>query len=545
MRTPMLAAYAAIVLAAGCAAQARPSQPEFRRAIGEACTRGARATPMLLDLDSAGRAELDAALQQGVVAVAYDCATLRILPACSIDQAYGYMSLDKRTETLTFTGEREISANLPIGGLTGKLGQDASLEASYAIVGEKSVPIAVADVSQLRGDCAAATHVVTKVAIGAFTLSTRAAADTSAEASVHGVGASATSSSDRTIARQDGDLAACPVSSTSEAGPPAGCAAPLRLELTPITSAAVGDAPGSIAVASGWHCPSDLTWVNGQCVDDSHLPADRCSITRLDLCREQCSAGNGRSCNELAFAYLAGRVVSPDRALAADYAQRACDLGDQQGCGNIGGMYLQGAGVRRDLEHGVRLLDEACRATAAACVNLGNALSDRTRSEHPAYRDALRFYRRGCSGGDLDGCEGVAAVYWEGDADLRDEARSLALSTQYCANGWGYSCRMAGLHTYQGGLTLAADEPRGATFLQRGCALGDPQSCGLLGLMYEEGAGGMPVDPQRADLLVNWSCARHAFGCTTKASLLKARGDLAGAATARARACELDASQCE
>jgi len=104
---------------------------------------------------------------------------------------------------------------------------------------------------------------------------------------------------------------------------------------------------------------------------------------------------------------------------------------------------------------------------------------------------------------------------------------------------------MAGLHTYQGGLTLAADEPRGATFLQRGCALGDPQSCGLLGLMYEEGAGGMPVDPQRADLLVNWSCARHAFGCTTKASLLKARGDLAGAATARARACELDASQCE
>jgi len=84
-------------------------------------------------------------------------------------------------------------------------------------------------------DCARATHVISGLTVGEFDLSAGGRATVGATAGLLiGPAAGGRSSASEEHLAEDGDKRACDRATGSDARPPDGCAAPLRIEVTPV-----------------------------------------------------------------------------------------------------------------------------------------------------------------------------------------------------------------------------------------------------------------------------------------------------------------------
>ncbi|HET8539225.1 MAG TPA: hypothetical protein VFL83_05080 [Anaeromyxobacter sp.] len=213
------------------------------------CRVGAeRSDPLVTEWPAPEKANLEALLRHGGVAVEYTGCAMRVLPRCGIAGRYAWQRTSPATDTFDIDGEDELWAKLPLGAasLEGELSRSGKLVVKTKVSGqlrlEAAGPIVPADEA-----CARATHVVGALAIGAFSL--EAGSSVTAKAGVELSVASAGGKRERSqgFVHASGDWEAC-ASSTDEAPHP-DCRSPIQAFLWPIAGRAAEEGPpGTVKV---------------------------------------------------------------------------------------------------------------------------------------------------------------------------------------------------------------------------------------------------------------------------------------------------------
>jgi hypothetical protein len=215
------------------------------------CRVGAGRSGLLVTEWSASeKANLEARLRSGAVAVEYTGCAMRVLTECRLGGAYAWQPTTPASDVVTIQDEDELWAKLPLGAV--------SLEGALKASGKLSIATTVSGLLRLEGaapadvpaagECARATHLVGALAVGAFALDGSGAAEASAGASAfRGAGAGAKSARSAGLLRAAGDRETC--FGDGSAGPIAGCRSPIQVFLQPIPGRAADEGPpGTVKV---------------------------------------------------------------------------------------------------------------------------------------------------------------------------------------------------------------------------------------------------------------------------------------------------------
>jgi hypothetical protein len=387
------------------------------------------------------RAALDAALERGGVVVAYDCATLRLLPGCRAPGGYGFMPTVPAQRPLALAAAAEVRANVPAAsaGTGAPAAPPAKVEVTLTVAGFRDLtgpPAAGA----LTGACAGATHVVRRAVIGLV--------------------------GDREAA------GACDGGPANAARPPAGCDQVLRVTLAPLGGAAAPEALGLAAES----CPAGLADQDDVCrVERAGVPH---ACTRHDPadCARQCELGHGGSCNTLGFILRTGTGVRADAARATALFARACELGSADGCASHGLALRGGHGGPPAPARAAAVLARACAlGHAGACAHAA-LLFERGAGVARDLGRAATFHGRACTAGHALGCRGLAGAYLHGDGVGRDPGRARALLERTCELGERTGCLFLGvmLREGQGG---PAERARAQALFRAACQDGLAEAC--------------------------------------------------------------------
>jgi hypothetical protein len=184
--------------------------------------------PLVVEWPAADRAALEARAQQGLVAVRYEGCEMEVLSGCDVEGTYDFVPLSRKQERVAIHDADELYARLPVGAasLEGKLKRSGQLVVDMTIVGRKQADRHVIGRDELSGRCETATHVLTGLTVGAFSLYTGSEIEGGAGVAIGSAGAGGSISRAREILASDGDPALC-----DDAG---GCAALLRVEAVPL-----------------------------------------------------------------------------------------------------------------------------------------------------------------------------------------------------------------------------------------------------------------------------------------------------------------------
>lgn len=240
---PSALAIAALLLTAGC----RPAVPNRGTTPGAAdAVAGAGAChaeqgdtrPLLVEWPAADRAQLEAAANQGLVAVRYDGCQLQVLSRCELEGSYDYHALTAKRDQLRIRDRDALWAELPLGAarLEAALAREGQLNVDMAVVGQRDANISHVRATGSSSACHGATHVVTAMTVGAFSVYTGSAISGNVSASAAGAGGGGSIARETEILRRDGDLSRCGEAPSADATPPAQCGALLRVELSPLGS---------------------------------------------------------------------------------------------------------------------------------------------------------------------------------------------------------------------------------------------------------------------------------------------------------------------
>jgi hypothetical protein len=226
--------------ACGRAGAPEPRAPEFAPDSQTKCrVAKSSARPLIVEWPASDRAQLEAAAKRGVVAVRYQGCEMEVLARCSLPGSYKYTPTTRKLERVAIRDMDELYAELPVGAakLEGKLEQAGELEVAMHVVGRfDAVPT---EDEGLQGSCSGATHAITGLTAGAFEFSSGASSSAGAGASVLGAGAGTRAERTKQLINRDGQAEACVRATSGDELPPDGCAALLRIEVTPLGDLAV------------------------------------------------------------------------------------------------------------------------------------------------------------------------------------------------------------------------------------------------------------------------------------------------------------------
>lgn len=194
--------------------------------------------PFVVEWEGSDRAQLEAALRKGVVAVRYGGCELEVVQGCTAPQAYAYTALTPKKESVEIFDADELYARFPRGavGLEAELERVGSVSVDMMLVGRLEAPSIRVEREELQGpSCVQATHVVSGLTVGAFRLHTGAKEDIAVDLSLPGeASVGGQRQSDREELGSDGDVAACEAASSRDLEPPPGCGALIRIEVVPL-----------------------------------------------------------------------------------------------------------------------------------------------------------------------------------------------------------------------------------------------------------------------------------------------------------------------
>ena len=203
-------------------------------------------SPFIVEWSGAERGDLEAMMDEGTVVARYDgCQQLKILTACSGPGRYRFKSFSTpRVDVVAMKSKQELYASLPVGAanIEGALGNGGQVDLRYALVGTQRAT-AHPTRAELKGYCKGATHYVSDMSVGAFSLEQLDAQEQEAQTStLTGGNATASQRTRRRLLRRDGDVDECALTER--------CRAPVRVTLIPISgSVDAGGAPAASTVA--------------------------------------------------------------------------------------------------------------------------------------------------------------------------------------------------------------------------------------------------------------------------------------------------------
>jgi hypothetical protein len=526
------------VAAAGCGSSpadvVRPKDPTAAAALGErsgaTCQQVAEeGTPLVVDWKAEDRVDLEAAMRSGLAVVHYDCSSLRILPDCHVDGAYGFVGITKKEQVITLEDSDEAAANLPFSGakLGASLARGSKLDIGLVMVGKKATTAGELDRTRLSGRCEGATHFVQSAIVGAFAMSTRTSGEVKAAADVLGFGAKGESSSNKATDSKDGDMKACQSADVDAPKAPASCGAPLRLRLLAIQekpSVNDGIAANDGKKAKGVElakpdvlCPRGTVASQGRCVAATANVPHTCAASDAADCAKQCNAKDAASCLLLGYLQSKGKGVAKSKPAAAISYAKACEGGEGMGCANLSLLLYSGDVPGDDSSvKSVKLAKAACQMGAAmGCGLLGDMVEAGDGGLKKDEAAAMRLFQRACDGGYGESCSDLAVIYEVGMPGIPiDLPRAAGLYARGCSGGSIPSC-IALAEDLDKGTGVTKDRARAAKLYAYGCDQGSGMACKILAHRYEKGDG-VAADPAKANALLQRGCALKEPGACSK-----------------------------
>lgn len=525
----------------------RPKAATGHEAMGEAniaaCAKAVAGEPLVVDLKSNERSDLEVAIKDGVAVVSFDCKNLKILKGCSAPGSYRFAGVTRKEDVVRMTNADELAANLPLTGaqLAGEMKRGSTLDLALVTVGKKRTTASEITRPELTGGgaCEPATHVVRGVYVGAFALATGTEGEVKAVAQIFGAGTSAQSASAKKTEARDGDLEACRKSSPDASEPPAQCAAVTRLELVPIvaekkTADDSKKEPRDDAPA----CPKGFAWSGTKCVTGkaSQKACDRDTGTKEE-CASACDAGSAESCFNLAsYAFEPPKTITdadgktrtvrfaspnPDLALL----EKACSLGHALGCSRAAHAYMNKAYNPKTPETERAPMGAKATELHTAACNLGEGYScvalseyyDPSSPERPGAKKSadklLAYTSRACDLGVGYACGRLGDMHRDGKGGAKEDSKlAIAAYERQCSSGGfsdGDGCYKIGA-IYANGKGLPADNDKALTHLERACGLRSVFAC-MAGRDIALGA----KDTTRARSFLERGCTKDVRGWDT------------------------------
>jgi TPR repeat protein len=444
------------------------------------------AEPLTIDWQSDTRAKLEVAMYQGIAVVAYDCKTIRLLPACRVEGTYGFVGTTTKEQVIRLENGYELGANLPVSApplkakLTGDMQRGATLDVALMTIGKRVATLGDASSADLKGDCAGATHFVRAATVGAFAMGTGSKAHVETAVEVFGLGAKGSSSSSTSMSTGDGSLDDCRKATPDDSAPPEQCRALLRLQLRRIGIGAKTRPTGGLAHNP---CPSGLVLSEGKCTIPTANVVRLCTYGDAADCKAQCDRGDAGSCANLGLMFDLGQGVKPDASRAAQLFETACEAGNAPACGRRGEMFLAGSGPGVDAGRAREFLRRGCSGGwMAACTRLG----DLERKTGLAV-NVLAMFERACRGGDGDGCASYGVIFGRGVGIPADPMKAVTYYTLGCDQNSLLGCTLLG-EAYEKGEGVTADGARAADIYRRACDGGYADGCNRLCKLGKKGA---------------------------------------------------------
>lgn len=453
--------------------QVRPKDVTGAQALGAntpTCTGEPKlARPFIIDLDADARMDLEARMKKGVVVVAFDCASMRVLPNCSAaDTGYEYAGTTRNEQVVQVKGADELRANMPFsaGKLQGEVQSGRTIDLGLVLVGKKSTVVSRVDADKLKGApgaCDGASHFVGSAVLGAFTMSQGTVGKVAAVAELFKAGGAAKSESSRMAATVNGSLDACRTSKDDADAPPEDCRAPIRIELVPISKAAPKKTDGAVAAkeaakkeedkpqakAEENPCPTGMVWSKGLCTSAATAAASGgflCDESKPEECKAQCAKGNAGSCYN--YGVHADRAQYRDdpsgkelAKLAPEYFKKACDGDHADGCAEYADAVGPGIGKKvedhlPEFKKSIEIGKKACSlGSGRGCAYLGMNLGRSWVKETHDPAGAFGAYKRGCQLGDSFSCKETAEAYIKGEGTSKNPQKGLDLLQKSCAGG--------------------------------------------------------------------------------------------------------------
>ncbi len=235
-----------VLFAAGCGASSIPraTLPEVPSELARCRVAASAHSPLVTEWAATEKANLEARIREGGVAVAYSGCAMRIVSECKLGGSYVWQRTTPASDRLVISNADELYAKLPLGAasLEGELQRSGELVVQTTVSGQMRVSGVTANDVPVEGGCAAATHLVSGVAVGSFELSAGGKLSASGSASVSAVGESGVETvSEKSLVRKAGDPDRCAESTWDYPAPD--CNSPIQLFLTPLPGRAAAEGP--------------------------------------------------------------------------------------------------------------------------------------------------------------------------------------------------------------------------------------------------------------------------------------------------------------
>jgi len=212
-----------------------PNRPTV---LGDQCDiEDEQSAPLIVDWSTSARSRLEAAvLRGGIVTMKVSACDIEPLWQCASLARYVYASATSRRESERIADSKSLYARVPVSAvsLEAEISAGGELSVDKTTVGRFESEARTLAHRDLSGDCEGATHFVSAVDVGAFEFNASRSRSASGGAKTATVGAGGEASSERELLSADGDLARCADAAPGQAQPPAGCGAPIQIELTPL-----------------------------------------------------------------------------------------------------------------------------------------------------------------------------------------------------------------------------------------------------------------------------------------------------------------------
>jgi hypothetical protein len=239
--------------------------PTVPSELGKCRVAASQSSPLVTEWPASEKANLEVLSHDGAVAVAYSGCSLRVLPQCRVRGSYRWQRTTPSTDSLSINDTDDLYAKLPLGAasLEGELKRTGKLLVKTIVAGQLRLEGAAVGDVPADGACAQATHLLTALSVGAFSLTAGGERQGSVSASVNLGEAKVARELSAEQLRSAGDFDSC-AQSTAES-PNANCASPIQVFLTPLPGRAADEGPpGTVKVdflsanpASRWDVYSD------------------------------------------------------------------------------------------------------------------------------------------------------------------------------------------------------------------------------------------------------------------------------------------------
>jgi hypothetical protein len=223
--------------------------------------------PLVTEWSSAEKANLQARLRGGGLAVEFTGCSMRPLTACNVRGSYRWQRTTLSSESVEIHNQDELFTKLPLGAiaLEGELARSGRIAVRTAVSGQYLLEGSTAADVPDYGDCAAATHLLIGVSIGSFKLHSGGTLNASASVTAGELGGGMKTQSGESLLRESGDFDSC--KAATDETPEMNCSSPIQAFLAPLPRFAKERGSGTLRVTfasgtnDGWELRSNDRFV--------------------------------------------------------------------------------------------------------------------------------------------------------------------------------------------------------------------------------------------------------------------------------------------